>query len=107
MSAAKLRAFLAVAQHGSFSAAARAVGLSQPTLTTQVQALERQHKVVLFHRQGHRIELTSVGEHLLPIARQIASLELDAWNLLHDSGDLQSVELRLGAVVPFHVIEMV
>jgi aminoethylphosphonate catabolism LysR family transcriptional regulator len=107
MSAAKLRAFLAVAQHGSFSAAARAVGLSQPTLTTQVQALERQHKVVLFHRQGHRIELTSVGEHLLPIARQIASLEVDAWNLLHDSGDLQSGELRLGAVGPFHVIEMV
>lgn len=107
MSATKLRAFLAVAQHGSFSAAGRAVGLSQPTLTTQVQALEREHKVVLFHRQGHRIELTDVGERLLPIARQIASLELDAWNLLHDSGDLQSGELRLGAVGPFHVIEMV
>jgi DNA-binding transcriptional LysR family regulator len=107
MSAAKLRAFLAVAQHGSFSAAARAVGLSQPTLTTQVQALERQHKVMLFHRQGHRIELTSVGERLLPIARQIAALELDSYNLLHDSGDLQSGELKLGAVGPFHVIEMV
>lgn len=107
MSAATLRAFLAVAQHGSFSAAARAIGLSQPTLTTQVQTLERQHKVVLFHRQGHRIELTGVGERLLPIARQIAALELDAWNLLHDSGDLQSGELRLGAVGPFHVIEMV
>jgi DNA-binding transcriptional LysR family regulator len=76
MSAAKLRAFLSVAEHGSFSAAARAVALSQPTLTTQVQALERQHNVVLFHRQGHRIELTSVGERLLPIARQIAALEL-------------------------------
>ena len=40
MSSAKLRAFLAVARHGSFSAGARASGLSQPTLTTQVQALE-------------------------------------------------------------------
>ncbi len=107
MSSAQLRAFLAVAQHGSFSAAGRAVGLSQPTLTTQVQALERQHKVSLFHRLGHRIELTSVGERLLPIARQIASLELDAWNFLHDSGNLQSGALRLGAVGPFHVIEMV
>ncbi len=107
MSVAKLRAFHVVAQHGSFSAAARAVGLSQPTLTSQVLALERQHKVVLFHRRGHRIELTSVGERLLPIARQLAALELDAWNLLQDSGDLQSGELRLGAVGPFHVIEMV
>ncbi|CAA2109959.1 LysR substrate-binding domain-containing protein [Variovorax paradoxus] len=107
MTATRLRAFLSVAQHGSFSAAARAVGLSQPTLTTQVQALERQHNVMLFHRQGHRIELTDVGERLLPIARQIASLELDSYNLLHDSGDLQSGELKIGAVGPFHVIEMV
>ena len=51
MSSAKLRAFLAVARHGSFSAGARACGLTQPTLTTQVQSLERQHNVELFHRR--------------------------------------------------------
>lgn len=107
MSAAKLRAFLAVARHGSFSAAARALGLSQPTLTTQVQALERQHQVELFHRRGHRIELSGVGEQLLPIARQLAALEVDAYNLLHDSGELNRGQLKLGAVGPFHVIEMV
>ncbi|RZJ10289.1 MAG: LysR family transcriptional regulator, partial [Haliea sp.] len=107
MSAHHIRAFLAVAQHGSFSAAARALGLSQPTLTTQVQALERQHKVELFHRRGHRVEMTSVGQRLLPIARQLSSLEMDAYNLLHDSGELHAGELRLGAVGPFHVIEMV
>ncbi|WP_374357184.1 LysR substrate-binding domain-containing protein [Chitinimonas sp.] len=107
MSSAKLRAFLAVARHGNFSAAARACGLSQPTLTTQVQALERQHKVELFHRRGHRIELSSVGLALLPIARQLASLEVEAYNLLHDSGELHTGRLRIGAVGPFHVIEMV
>ncbi|MDO9404823.1 MAG: LysR substrate-binding domain-containing protein [Polaromonas sp.] len=107
MSAHHIRAFLAVAQHASFSAAARAIGLSQPTLTTQVQALERQHKVELFHRRGHRVELTSVGQRLLPIARQLSALEMDAYNLLHDSGELHAGELRLGAVGPFHVIEMV
>lgn len=107
MSAAKLRAFLAVARHGSFSAAARALGLSQPTLTTQVQALEQLHKVELFHRRGHRIELTSVGHQLLPIARQLAALEVEAYNLLHDCGELTRGQLKLGAVGPFHVIEMV
>lgn len=106
MSAAKFRAFVAVARHGSFSAAARALGLSQPTLTTQVQALERQHRVELFHRSGHRIELSAVGQQLLPIARQMAALEVEALNLLHDCGTLTRGQLKLGAVGPFHVIEM-
>lgn len=107
MSTARIRAFLAVARHGSFSAGARALGLSQPTLTTQVQQLERQYDVELFHRKGRRIELSDVGRQLLPIAQRMASLELEANNLLHDSGRLDSGQLKLGAVGPFHVIEMV
>ncbi|MDE3738758.1 MULTISPECIES: LysR substrate-binding domain-containing protein [Pseudomonas] len=107
MSSAKLRAFLAVARHGSFSAGARALGLSQPTLTTQVQSLERQHNVELFYRRGRRIELSEVGQQLLPIAQRLAALELEAHNLLRDSGRLDSGQLKLGAVGPFHVIEMV
>lgn len=107
MSSAKMRAFLAVARHGSFSAGARALGLSQPTLTTQVQAMERQYNLELFHRRGRRIELSDVGRQLLPIAQAMAALDLDAHNLLRDSGRLDSGELRLGAVGPFHVIEMV
>ncbi len=107
MSTAKIRAFLAVARHGSFSAGARALGLSQPTLTTQVQNLERQYNVELFHRKGRRIELSDVGQQLLPIAQRMAVLELEANNLLRDSGRLDSGQLKLGAVGPFHVIEMV
>lgn len=107
MSTARLRAFLAVAQHGSFSAAARALGLSQPTLTTQVQGLEQQYRVELFHRRGRRIELSEVGLRLLPIVRQMSSLETEAYSLLHDCGELNSGHLKLGAVGPFHVTEMV
>lgn len=107
MSNSKLRAFLAVARHGSFSAGARALGLSQPTLTTQVQALERQHNLELFHRRGRRIELTGVGRQLLPIAQQLLTLEAEASGLLRDSGTLSRGQLQLGAVGPFHVIEMV
>lgn len=107
MSTSRMRAFLAVARHASFSAGARALGLSQPTLTTQVQGLEREHNVELFHRRGRRIELSDVGRQLLPIAQAMAALDLEAHNLLRDSGRLDSGQLKLGAVGPFHVIEMV
>lgn len=107
MSVARLRAFLAVARHGSFSAGARALGVAQPTVTTQVQALEKQHEVELFHRRGRGAQLTQVGMALLPVAQQLGALELDAFNLLHDAGKLNTGKLRIGAVGPFHVIEMV
>ena len=107
MSTARLRTFLAVARHASFSAGARAIGLSQPTATTQIQGLEREFNVELFHRRGRRIELTAVGRALLPIAQQMSMLESEATNLLRDSGKLNRGQLKVGAVGPFHVIEMV
>lgn len=106
-SANKLRAFLAVARHRSFTAGAQAINLSQATLSLQIQALEQQHNIELFYRRGRRVELTDVGRRLLPIAQQLSALELEAFNLLHDSGQLNSGHLKIGAVGPFHVIEMV
>lgn len=106
MTPSQLRAFLAVARNRGFSAAARALGVSQPTLTSQVQALERQHNVALFYRRGRRLDLTDTGQRLLPIAQRIAELELDAYNLLYNSGVLNVGHLKIGAVGPFHVIEM-
>lgn len=107
MANSKLRAFLAVARHGSFSAGARSIGLTQPTITTQIQALERLHNLELFHRRGRRAELSTVGRQLLPIAQQLLALEAEAEGLLRDSGTLTRGQLRLGAVGPFHVIEMI
>ncbi|WP_075258637.1 LysR substrate-binding domain-containing protein [Herbaspirillum camelliae] len=107
MTPSQLRAFLAVARHRGFSAAARALGVSQPTLTTQVQSLEREHNVELFFRRGRRVDLSETAQRLLPIAQNIAELELDALNLLVNSGALHVGHLRIGAVGPFHVIEMV
>ncbi len=107
MTPTQLRAFLAVARNRGFSAAARTLGVSQPTLTSQVQTLERQHNVELFYRRGRRLDLTDTGQRLLPIAQKIAELELDAYNLLYNSGALNIGHLKIGAVGPFHVIEMV
>ena len=59
------RAFLVTAEKGSFSAAAAALGLTQPTLGRQVAALERKLGVMLFERAGRFLELTSSGLELL------------------------------------------
>ena len=59
------RAFLATAEEGSLSAAARALGLTQPTLGRQVSALEDRLGVVLFERDGRGLVLTQTGSELL------------------------------------------
>ena len=48
----QLRSFHAVAQSGSFTAAARELGVSQPTITTQVKSLEDEFGIELFVRRG-------------------------------------------------------
>ena len=65
----KVRAFLATAEEGSLSAAARALGLTQPTLSRQVTGLEQDLGVTLFER-GHRsMDLTESGLELLEHVR--------------------------------------
>jgi aminoethylphosphonate catabolism LysR family transcriptional regulator len=107
MSSARYRSFVAVAHHGSLSAAARALGLSQPTVSTQIATLERQSQVELFHRQGYRMTLSHAGHKLLSMAQKLIALESEADFFLRDSGKLHQGELKIGAVGPFHVIEMV
>lgn len=102
----QLRSFHAVATTGSFTAAAQSLHVSQPTVTTQVGQLEALYKVELFHRTGRRVRPTEIGERLLHLSRQIFSLEADAVQLLNDTGELRSGELRVAAVGPSHVTKM-
>jgi DNA-binding transcriptional LysR family regulator len=64
-----LRAFLVSAEEGSFTAAARALGSTQPTVGRQVTALEEELGVLLFDRVGARLRLTPAGEALVDHAR--------------------------------------
>lgn len=66
-----LRAFLATAEGGSLSAAARALGLTQPTLSRQIAALEDTLSLLLFERVGRRLELTEAGRDLLAHVREM------------------------------------
>ncbi len=61
----RARAFLATAEAGSLSAAARELSLSQPTLSRQIAAFEAELDVTLFERVGKKLILTEAGETLL------------------------------------------
>lgn len=69
----QLKAFLHTAQTGSLSAAARKLGLTQPTLSRQVAAIEQQMGVTLFERVGKAMVLTSTGLDLLEHARAMGT----------------------------------
>jgi len=65
----RARAFLVTAEEGSLSAAARALGMAQPTLGRQVDALEQELDIVLFERVGRGLSLTPSGIELLDHVR--------------------------------------
>jgi len=67
----RARAFLVTAEEGSLSAAARALGLAQPTLGRQVAALEQELGVILFDRLGRTLTLTPSGLELLDHVRNM------------------------------------
>ncbi|WP_166349515.1 LysR family transcriptional regulator [Phytoactinopolyspora limicola] len=66
-----LRAFLAVADHRHYGAAAHQLSLTQPALTKQIQTLERQLGGHLFTRGRHGAALTDLGQSLLTDARDL------------------------------------
>jgi len=86
----RARAFLVTAEEGSLSAAARALGMAQPTLGRQVKAFEEEVGVLLFERIGNGLKLTSSGlelvEHVRAMGDAAGRVSLSA------SGQSQQVE---------------
>ena len=71
MDLAKLNAFIAIAETGSFSLAGERLHLTQPAVSKRIASLEQQLRVRLFDRLGREIGLTEAGRALLPRAYQI------------------------------------
>ncbi len=86
----QIRAFLVTAEEGSLSAAARGLGLTQPTLSRQVAALEENLGVTLFTRAGRSLVLTETGltllEHVRDMGKAAGAVSLAA------SGRAEAVE---------------
>ena len=101
LSLLRLRVFAAVAEHGGYSAAARHLMLSQPTVSFHVQALERAFGTSLLSYQGRRVHLTAAGEALYPSARRMLR---DAEALTAQMASLRAGHdgrVRLGASIAF------
>ena len=86
----QIRAFLVTAEAGNFSAAARRLGLTQPTLGRQVAALEEHLGLTLFERHGRSLALTQAGMELLDHVRDMG--DAAARISLAASGQSQTIE---------------
>jgi len=71
MEMSQLQAFISVAHNRSFSITANQLHLTQPAISKRISTLEEHLGCALFDRIGHRIQLTTAGSILLPIAIKI------------------------------------
>lgn len=97
MNVTQLRAFVSVVEYGSFSEAARVMGLSQPAVTMQIQGLESDLGVTLLERHYRRIEMTEAGRALLPYARTVLGEMEAAREEIERLADQVGGHLRLAA----------
>jgi LysR family transcriptional regulator, low CO2-responsive transcriptional regulator len=100
----QLRAFHLVADAGSFSLAARTAGLSQPTLSAQVRALEASYAVDLFDRRGRGVRMTPTGQSLFALTTRLIAAEEEARALLTGGRALTRGHLRVSADSAYHVM---
>ncbi|WP_265583783.1 LysR substrate-binding domain-containing protein [Chitinimonas koreensis] len=102
-----LSSFYEVARQCSVTAAAKRLGISQPTLTGRIRQLEEQYGIELFYRRGSRLELTDVGARLMPLAQGMLREAAEADFLLRSAGGLSGLgggRLRLGATGPYYIL---
>lgn len=95
----KLKSFIAIADIGTFSAAAKTVGRTQSALTLQIQKLEGDLGCQLFDRSARRVSLTEQGEIFLGYARKIVQLQWEVFSKLKEP-DIEG-EIRVGTPEDF------
>ena len=98
---ASLTAFVAVAEHGGFSAAAGQLHLTQPAISKRIALLEASLDARLFDRLGRQVLLTEAGQLLLPRAKQMLA-EAEAARRAIDDLD-QDIGGRLSLATSHHI----
>jgi aminoethylphosphonate catabolism LysR family transcriptional regulator len=102
----QLRTFHALATAGGFTKAAELLNVTQPAVTTQLKTLEHDYGVELFHRRGHDLALTDVGNQLFEISAHIFGLLDEAQEVLTSVSQLRGGQLRLAADSPFFIMDL-
>ncbi len=91
-----LRSIAKIAELGSFTKAAQALGYAQSTLTLQVQAIEAHFGKPVFEKIGKSTQLTAFGRQLLEQVNSVLS-EYDLLEQLHEADTAPGGSLRIGA----------
>lgn len=100
----QLQTFVAIIYAGSFAQAAEHLGYTQPTLTAHIQSLERELKVKLFDRLGHRVRLTREGECFFSYTERILKLVNEATDAISEKA-VQG-KIIIGASETFSVVRL-
>lgn len=103
----QLRAFHHVALHGGFSRAARALNISQPSVSDQVRQLEQHHDVLLFTREARQVRMTDAGEALFRLTSEMFEVEERIGALFDESRTALSGHLRIMADSAMHITDAV
>jgi DNA-binding transcriptional LysR family regulator len=96
LDAHQLNIFLITAELENFTKAAQLLNLSQPSVSAQVQSLERRLGTKLFHRAGRHISLTEAGQALLPLAREMVQLSIHIEETMASLSGAAVGHLKLG-----------
>ena len=102
----QIRSFHAVAKAGSFTGAARALNVSQPTITEQVRELEATYGIEVFNRAQRKIKLTTTGRSLFEITQRLFGVVGETEMFLRAAGDYGAGHLRVASVLPFSIVDM-
>jgi DNA-binding transcriptional LysR family regulator len=95
----QLTAFTRIARVGSFTRAAQALGLPQPTISGRIRALEEAVGGALFHRNGRKLTLTERGVRFLPYAERTLELLAEGVERAGLAEEGQFGRVTLGAMV--------
>jgi DNA-binding transcriptional LysR family regulator len=95
----QVEAFVQVAQYRSFSKAADALFLTQPSVTARIQSLERDLGEALFERNGRGVRLTEMGTTFLPFARRALKALQEGRDALDGMRNLDIGALKLGSAL--------
>lgn len=99
MDLGQVEAFVQVAQLRSFSKAADALFLTQPSVTARIQSLERDLGEALFERNGRGVRLTEMGATFLPFARRALKALQEGRDALEGMRNLDIGTLKLGSAL--------
>lgn len=101
-----LKYFLAIAEHGTISAASKKLLVGQPALSAQLKQFEDWLGMKLFHRDGKRLRLSAEGEYVLKYARAIKDLEEELLLNVHHIQDEKGKEITVAVqeVVPKSIV---